>query len=289
MSRFEILCVTMHQKDFSKIQEMNIHSDVVFANQADGTSMEEMEFEGHRARMITTESRGLSRNRNIAIQHMDEKARIVMFTDDDLRFYNDCECLVIDEFERHPEADAIKFNINSVSERKISMKPITEFHMTGRREIGSWGVCGLAIRSEVIKEEKLYFNERFGTGTDNYCGEDTIFLQELLKRKIKLYASPIYIADIDQSVSTWFTGYDERYFLTTGMVLHEMFPHLSPLLAIRSAWRFSKRKNCGLKFWRILHYYYKGIEKNRRERKRCSRNNHYEDGFNKGLSKVASN
>ena len=31
MSKFEILCVTMHQKDFSKIQKMNIHSDVVFA------------------------------------------------------------------------------------------------------------------------------------------------------------------------------------------------------------------------------------------------------------------
>ena len=54
MSRFEILCVTMHQKDFSKIEQMNINSDVVFANQADTTSMDEMEFNGHRARMITT-------------------------------------------------------------------------------------------------------------------------------------------------------------------------------------------------------------------------------------------
>lgn len=33
MSKFELLCVTMHQKDFSKLQEMNIRSDVVFANQ----------------------------------------------------------------------------------------------------------------------------------------------------------------------------------------------------------------------------------------------------------------
>ena len=31
MATFEILCVTMHQNDFSKIKEMNIHSDVVFA------------------------------------------------------------------------------------------------------------------------------------------------------------------------------------------------------------------------------------------------------------------
>lgn len=47
MSKFEILCVTMHQNDFSKIKKINIHSDVVFANQADTTSFEQIEFEGY--------------------------------------------------------------------------------------------------------------------------------------------------------------------------------------------------------------------------------------------------
>ena len=42
MLSFEILCVTMYQKDFSKIGEMNIHSNVVFANQCDRTSYEEI-------------------------------------------------------------------------------------------------------------------------------------------------------------------------------------------------------------------------------------------------------
>ena len=62
MSRFQILCTTMHQNDFSKIKEMNIHSDVVFANQADTTSYSEMKFEGHRARMITTGTKGVGVN-----------------------------------------------------------------------------------------------------------------------------------------------------------------------------------------------------------------------------------
>jgi hypothetical protein len=50
MSRFEVLCVTMHQTDFSKIREMNIHSDVVFANQCDHTSYDEYTFESHTAK-----------------------------------------------------------------------------------------------------------------------------------------------------------------------------------------------------------------------------------------------
>ena len=60
MSKFEILCVTMHQNDFSKIKEMNIRSDVVFANQCDHTNYEELEFEGHIAKMISTQTKWLS-------------------------------------------------------------------------------------------------------------------------------------------------------------------------------------------------------------------------------------
>ena len=67
MSKFEILCVTMHQNDFSKIKEMNIHSDVVFTNQCDHTSYEEIEFDGHTAKMISTQTRGVGKNRNLAI------------------------------------------------------------------------------------------------------------------------------------------------------------------------------------------------------------------------------
>ena len=52
MSAFEILCVTMAQTDFSKIQQMNIHSDVVFANQSNRTAFEETIFEGRKARNL---------------------------------------------------------------------------------------------------------------------------------------------------------------------------------------------------------------------------------------------
>lgn len=267
MAKFEILCVTMHQKDFSKIHEMNIHSAVIFANQADRTAFEEYEFEGHWARMVTTNTRGISKNRNIAIEYKHSDAEIVMFADDDMRFFDDCEALVLNEFRKHPEADAIKFNIRSVSERKISMNSITHYHKVGRRETGGWGVCALAVRSSVLQENNLWFNERFGTGSANYCGEDTIFIQELINKGVKLYASPVFIADIDQSVSSWFRGFDKRYFVTMGMVLHEAYPCLCGLLAFRSAWRFSRRDNCDMQMLEILRCLFRGIRKNCDERK----------------------
>ena len=116
MSRFEILCVTMHQKDFSKIEQMNIHSDVVFANQADRTCFEEKEFEGHLARMITTETRGVGINRNLALTYA--KGEICLFADDDVTYNDDVEERVLAEFDAHPDADVIIFHLDTDSERK---------------------------------------------------------------------------------------------------------------------------------------------------------------------------
>ena len=64
MGKFEVLCVTMHQNDFSKIKEMNINVDVVFANQCDHTSYEELKFDDYTAKMISTQTRGVGINRN---------------------------------------------------------------------------------------------------------------------------------------------------------------------------------------------------------------------------------
>ena len=103
MAKFEILCVTMHQTDFSKIGEMNIHSDVVFANQADRNDYAETTFDGHRARMVTTTQRGVGRNRNLALLYAE--GDYLLFADDDMVYADDCPEQVVRAFEELPEAD----------------------------------------------------------------------------------------------------------------------------------------------------------------------------------------
>ena len=103
MGRFEILCVTMRQNDFSKLDEMNIHSDVVFANQCDRTAYDEREFDGHTAKMISTQTRGVGINRNTALMYA--SAEICLFADDDVKYVDNVEQLVLGEFDAHPDAD----------------------------------------------------------------------------------------------------------------------------------------------------------------------------------------
>ena len=120
MSRFEILCVTMHQKDFSKIKEMNVHSDIIYANQCDYTAYEEYQFEGHVAKMISTQTRGVGINRNIALMYA--SADICIMADDDVRYEDDAEERILSEFERHPDADVIVFHFASDDSRRVPPK-----------------------------------------------------------------------------------------------------------------------------------------------------------------------
>ena len=185
----------------------------------------------------------------------------ILFSDDDLVFIDGYEQAVLSEFERHPRAEAIKFNLHDLSStRKISMSRIERFEKATRRNMSSSGVCGLVLKAEALKKYGLHFHENFGTGTENYCGEDTIFLMDLLDKKVKFYRSPIDISGIDQTYSSWSTGHNERYFTTIGMVLGTIYPRLSYLLVIRSAWKAYRRKTSTLGFWQILSCYYRGLK-----------------------------
>lgn len=261
MSKIQVLVTTMFEKDLSKYKQMNLQTDAIIANQSDDYNYLKEEIDGTVAELITTNTKGLSRNRNIAITCSSSDAEYLLFSDDDLVFYDDYERIILDEFAAHPEAQAIKFNLENKGIRKISMSPIKKFKKANIKNISSSGVCGLAVKRDVLLEKNLRFNEEFGAGTENYCGEDTIFLQELLKKKVKFYLSPKYIADIYQGESTWNEGKNQKYFTVTGRVLKYIFPVFCYLLAIRSSYRFSKRENCNMKFFEILKCYYKGMRK----------------------------
>lgn len=259
MSNVQVLITTMHQNDFTKYHTMNLQTDAVIANQSNIDKIEEKIFNGKKIRLVTTKTRGLSKNRNIAIENCFLDDEYILFSDDDLVFHQNYEKIICKEFDQHPEANAIKFNLNCISNRKLSMKSIEKFHRLNRREITAYGVCGVVLKRNILLDKKLVFNEKFGAGTDNYCGEDTIFLQDLCKKKVRFYASPQVIADIDQSDSCWFTGYTAEYFVCTGKIIATIYPVLAYLIVIRSAIRAQQRGGTKLSFSQILKCYYKGI------------------------------
>lgn len=213
MASFEILCVTMHQKDFCKIKEMNIHSDVVFANQADRTEMAEVHFEGHRARMITTDTRGVGKNRNIALLYAE--GDICLLADDDVVYEDDMEARVLAEFAAHPDADVFIFHLDSMDSTRPQIKysRTRKVHPWNRMP---WGAVRIAFRRDAVQKANLWFNTLFGGGCVFPSGEDSMWLHDAKERGLVFYVSEQTIGRIFYERSSWFTGYDEKFFYGKG-------------------------------------------------------------------------
>ena len=213
MSKFEILCVTMHQKDFSKIKEMNIHSDVVFANQADRTAFEEIEFEGHRARMITTATRGVGVNRNTALLYAE--GDICLFADDDVTYHDDMEARVLAEFAAHPDADVMIFHLDSDDPKRQQIK-YAKTKKCGPFTRMPWGGVRIAFRLNAVRKANVWFTTLFGGGCIFPSGEDSMWLTAAKKAGLTFYVSKETIGTVSFAVSTWFTGGDERFYYGKG-------------------------------------------------------------------------
>lgn len=237
MSRFEILCVTMHQKDFSKIEQMNIHSDVVFANQDDRTCFEEKEFDGHLARMITTDTRGVGINRNLALTYA--KGEICLFADDDVTYNDDVEERVLAEFDAHPDADIIIFHLDTDSDRK--QIKYNETKKCSRFCKMPWGGVRIAVRLNSIRKANVWFTTLFGGGCLFPSGEDSLWLADIRKKGLIFYVSKETIGKVDFETSTWFTGYDEKLFYGKGAWCAQKYSVFAPVLIYYYLCRYRNR------------------------------------------------
>lgn len=234
MGRFEILCVTMNQSDFSKIQEMNIHSDVVFANQADRTATDLLEADGFSAKMITTATRGVGINRNIALLHA--SAEICLFADDDVVYVDDMEQQVLAEFDTHPDADIMIFHFDTDSkERKQQSYSTTR--KCGYFSPMPWAGFRIAFRRAAVQKANIWFHTLFGGGCIFPSGEDSIWLKNAKKAGLSLFVSSKTIGSVSFKSSTWYTGRDEKFYFGKGAFYQAVHPETFGLWALYFAMR----------------------------------------------------
>ena len=237
MSKFEILCVTMHQTDFSKIEQMNIHSDVVFANQADDTKYEEYEFDGHIAKMITTDTRGVGINRNFALMYAN--ADICLLADDDVTYNDDVEQRVLAEFEANPAADVIIFHLDTDDEKR-KQRAYTKTRKHKWYEKKPWGGCRIAFRLNSVKKANVWFTTLFGGGCIFPSGEDSMWITDAKRKGLTFYVSKKTIGKVSFGESTWFTGADEKFYYGKGAFYQAVHPKTKYLWMIYFAYRTKK-------------------------------------------------
>lgn len=221
MCKLEIVVATMHQKDFSLLEKMNIHCDVVFANQANENKFSEIENDGYKARMISTTTRGVGVNRNIGIEF--SEGDILLFADDDFTYQDDMRESVIKAFEELPDADAIIFGNHYTLNGKIYK---TRKNKTGKLPIYKsmkYGTYVIAIRKIKLQAAHISFIETLGGGCPYCHGEDSDFILSCYKKHLNVYTHEYILGATAKDTTTCFPGYNEKYFYDTGALAKSSF------------------------------------------------------------------
>lgn len=223
----QVLVATMNQAagDHSLLQKMNIQSDVIVCNQCDRYEAEEFTYNGHRVRWLSFAERGVGLNRNNALMRAD--ADIVLFSDDDVRYEDGYAERVVRFYEENPTADVVIFNMLW---RRAADQPFEEkVKRTGRvhrKGVTKYGTVCVSARLSRLRFANVNFHLNFGGGATYSCGEDSLFLQDCVAKKLRVFTCTSILGRVECGESSWFEGYTDKFFFDKGVLYFAMNRYL---------------------------------------------------------------
>ena len=226
----QVLVAAMHQTDHSLLEKMNIQSDAMVGNQCDRNEIESFEWNGHQISYYSLAERGVGLNRNTLL--MRASADIILFADSDVTYMEGYEKIILSAYERFADADLILFNLRESRGDEPFHDIVTSTGRAGRGIVSKFGAVSISAKTESIRRAGISFSLLFGGGARYSCGEDTIFLQDCLKKGLRVYTCTDTIGTVKNEDSTWFNGYHEKYFVDKGGLFAYMYPRLGRCLAI---------------------------------------------------------
>ena len=202
--KLEVMLSVMNLKK-EDLDKMNITSKCTVINQCEKSGFEKY----NNFYIYSYNEKGLSNSRNRGLENATED--IILICDDDVVYNDEYEKNVIEEFQNNPEADIIFFNMYSPYRKKRTIKKRKRWYLRNSLHFAS---CNIAFRRKSV--ENIRFNTMFGPNAKYSNGSDTMFIMAALRNKLKIYSSPVNLGTVYHRESTWFKGYDEKYFFNKG-------------------------------------------------------------------------
>lgn len=218
--KLEVLMSCMNQSNFDLTEKMNLTTDILIVNQANKNKYEKRIVNGNIQRMISNTQKGLSKSRNELLLNMN--GNIGIFCDDDVIYEKNYKEIILKAFKELKDADIIVFNINRINSKVTHRKLMTKIQKAPKYR--NYSSVQIAFKKEAFYKNNLFFNINFGAGSKYSSGEEALILREANRKKLKIYEYPLVIATVDDSNSSWFAGYDEKFFYDKGAWLKAAYP-----------------------------------------------------------------
>src|SRR5699024_1825712 len=193
----------------------------------------------HGIKWINIDQIGLSRSRNLGIDI--STSEYVYLTDDDIVIDKKFEQIIEKQIIKFPETDIFAFQVSGINEN--FKKYPTKIKNIGFLRSLKLSSVQLIMKTQFIKENNLYYDELFGTGSKYKMGEENIFVFDALKKGAKIRYIPYEIAKVYIGESSWFTGYNKKYFFDRGAIFYLMFRKFSYIYSLSFCIRKRKLYN----------------------------------------------
>lgn len=226
-SSLQIL-VSAVNKDAGKLPEiMNIESDAVIVNQIIGADVEgsgensdeEFSYGDYNVKVLTRFEKGVGLSRNTALEASDSE--IIQFGDDDIVYDDGYGQRILEEFDAHPEADVLLFNVKAQPGRETYWNE--DFARVSWMNYGRYPAYAICARRAKLVEAGVKYSLLFGGGAPYMNGEDSLFLHDCLKAGLGVYRTTTVLGHERVSESTWFKGYTEKFFFDRGVLYHFLY------------------------------------------------------------------
>lgn len=225
----QLLVAAVNRKPRELAEEMRIDSDAIIVSQGEYYACEQLEWNGHNVCYYSMVERGVGLSRNHSL--LRATADISLFADEDIIYEPGYEQQVLDAFEEHPEADMLLFNVQAMPGRETYHND--RFGRVHWYNSGRYPTYSFAVRTWRIHQKNITFSLLFGGGARYSNGEDSLFIRDCLKAGLKVYKVPVTIGHERERESTWFTGYNTRFFYDRGVLYRYLYGRLAGLMALR--------------------------------------------------------
>ena len=176
------------------------------------------------------------------------KDDIVLFSDDDIVYKDGYNDAIVNAFNEIPKADIIILGIDyekdGVIYKRKGHKKIKRLHVWNSLK---YGAAVFAVKRDALVKNRLCFSTIFGGGCIYSNGEDSLFLIDCIKKGLKVYAYPYILGVTRKNESSWFEGYNEKFFYDKGAWIACAFPMIKNIIKWYFVYRLKPLSNISTK------------------------------------------
>ena len=257
--RLQILISSVNKDAKELVKRMKAESGGVVINERIGAAPFPIDAEaswefregGHLYKVKNIDVKGVGVSRNAAL--LEAESELIQFADDDIVYDEGYAGRIVQEFDAHPEADILLFNVKQQKGRETYHN--TDYARVSWYNYGRYPAYAICARREKLINSGVRYSLLFGGGAPHMNGEDSLFLHDCLKAGLRIYRTDVLIGEELSGESTWFKGYTDKFFFDRGVLYHFLYGRAAFLWGFRFLFK-NRNEMCRemglLKCYRLL-------------------------------------